>query len=242
MQRIKTLGLAIVAVLAVTAVASASASAEACTKKAGSKKYALCINGERIGSPTSQAGEIFKSHLKTATTAQFTGFGAIPFGGGTNPITCSNMVTRGEVRSGEGTAKVREAQRTFTKCEFSPGIAAKCGIKEPMISRFFNGTLQSSPASIKLVSEGSTFVEGQAFNRKECPGTLAGPWTISQNPDIGECTIAAVETEAIEHEVNCEAKNSFLWDEGARAELASQEIVELNGTHKGQKFSIIESS
>jgi hypothetical protein len=67
MQRLKRVGVASLAVFALSAVASASASAGACHKEAGSKEWTLCVEGEEIGSATETGVVPFRTHIKEGT-------------------------------------------------------------------------------------------------------------------------------------------------------------------------------
>jgi hypothetical protein len=247
MQRIKPVGFAILAVLALSASASASASAEACKKQAGSHKYALCIEGTRVGSPTEIKGEAFTAHLKTGTSARFSGTALNPFDGGEGPITCPGVTSRGTLHSGKGFVSLGNTERTYETCVYeTKPLSEKCTFSKFILTKPLSGSLGAHPEELTIKTEvGGTFLESKVLNIKNCP-PFGGSFVFrsaESTANVSKCTATEIESEKATHEVNCPASGSYLTDSGTEVALAATETVEISEPeHKGQKFSIIESS
>jgi hypothetical protein len=113
--------LALTAVILMTALATASASAATCKKESGSKKFALCIGGESVGTATES-----KTVPITATTARGTLDGLAT----TVDISCTTVTTENaKIESGGGkSAKIR-AEFSFSNCKFTEeSINNKCKV------------------------------------------------------------------------------------------------------------------
>src|ERR1700684_1246930 len=117
----RTVLLGVVAILALSAVGAASASATACKKEAGTKKFALCVGGESIGTATET-----KSVPITATTAG----GSLDGLATVVDISCATVTTEnGKIESGGGqSAKIR-AEFSFSNCKFTEeSVNNKCEV------------------------------------------------------------------------------------------------------------------
>jgi hypothetical protein len=242
MQRIKLLGLAVLAVLAVAAVGSASASAEACHKSAGAKTWALCIEGESAGTPTKEEATALTFHIKTGTSAHVDDHEGAP------GLVFNCTVVNGEAKwnskaNAEGNIRRLLLLMPGKNCTFeSP---AECKITGSFEIDEVSGLFGSSAEHLTL-----TQVLGEAFasftvSRTSC--ALWGTWAIYDEGRVSgkgpECTVTGAETERAEQQIVCEAKNSHLTSAGGRAaEIGLEETVELAGTKKGKKFSIIEGT
>jgi hypothetical protein len=228
----------LVTVLALSAVASASASAEACKKKAGAKSYILCIAGERIGSPTLEKIESIELHLKSGTSGRI----VVPFAEGTSAtVTCTTLREGGAIHTGGGSSAGLAAMNLkFEHCKTTFSAGGGCAVKEPSTWRGITGTFGPLAENVRLpmsVRE-SMWMEGA-----ECPQTYYGEWSFSDTTGP-ECTLTEAEVEKIEKLLVCKGEKSHLKlvTFNANAELGFEETVILTGEHKGQKFSIVESS
>ncbi len=249
MQRIKLLGLLIVAVLAVAAVSSASASAEACHKSAGSKTWALCVGGESIGSPTKEEKLPLVFHIKTGAGAHVAdhelGTPGIVF-------TCTSASGEGswDSTASEGIALgMRNISLSLKSCSFEEG-SASCKIEGGAVNLTnLGGAIGSSAEDITLSQQneerGGLFAQFKIPQTGSC--TLWGTWRIfDEERKAGkgpQCTIKEVETERAEQQIVCEGSKSHLVAANGNAvQFSVEEVVELAGAKKGQKFSIIEGT
>jgi hypothetical protein len=233
---IKGLACACLASLALGAVASAPASAEVCHKKAGSKKYVLCVAGERIGSPTEEKFVKFKSHLVTGTSARI----HPKLEGVEVTITCATANSEGRLNSGgSGVAHISELHITFSSCKWEEA-GETCVVEEPDVWGSETGTFGAKAENITFSAS-----SGGVFGRMQIGGlncrVLSGEWQFHGSP---QCTIGEVEVETLEKKIVCKGENSHLvmtpWN--SPTELSLEEATSLSGTSEGKKFSIIESA
>jgi hypothetical protein len=229
MQRIKTVVLACLVVFALSAVASASASAQACTKKAGSKSWALCVEGEKMVS-----SESFKAQIKTATNVRI----ATTYAGLQIEILCQAASGTGEFGP-----SVHALQVTFSSCKVAGSLGKKCEVPSSLEVKPLTGTYGPGIENVLLAPTTPPEWTGWMFKSvpgQTCPATLtAHTWKFTGSQ---ECTLKSAEVEAAEHELVCEAKGSKLKFEGAAFELSFEDGIELSGAHKLQKYSLIESA
>jgi hypothetical protein len=223
------------AALLVGAVASASASAEACHTKAGSKLYALCIAGERIGSPTEVAAVPLKFHIQPETTVTF----SRPELGLT--LTCHAVTGTSQFASGEK-EKIGASSVGLTKLELS---MSSCEITEPSckVKSFVlgkpgvSGSFGPSSEEVSLTNNVNPPEFGYVnLTGEEC--LYHGTTLIKQRKTL-KCTTSGMATEAVAHGFVCKAPQGLEWQNGS-GELSLNAVVELSGTNAGKAFSVIE--
>jgi hypothetical protein len=217
---------ALLAVVVMSVVGSASASAEACRKEAGSKKFVLCSGGEKVSS------ESVEVHLKSGTTAQFVWESSVP-----NPkFSCKSAEGHDSLRQNGGTVEESGGLASFLKCGEYNSPYEECKTEKLTISPRYGEVvpgienLQFYKPSDELY--GILHVEGQ-----HC--TIRGTFYIS---GIGpKCKITEAEAETLEHVVACDSPRELFI--GGNAFGIDFELgMEFSGTKKGQKFSIIEGT
>ncbi len=221
---IKPLLGALVAVLALSAVASASASAEACQKKAGSKNWTLCVEGQKQTGKSSIAASI-----ETGTSARLT----VAIGEGLE-IVC----TKADGTAGTLGSKVSGLTIALSNCEVV-SYSAQCKVKTPLETTKLEGVFGPGVENLSLAAEAGSVI----FNFKlENQGKGKCPFATSIISITGSqgCTFKAAETEAATHELTCTAGQSKLLDGEKAASFSLEEGIELAGTLKGKKFSVIE--
>jgi hypothetical protein len=189
---------ALLAVVVVSVVGSASASAEVCKKKAGSKNWTLCINGQKTASAQ------FKFALKEGTTAVWTG---PEWEKGLKPRTliCSKEAGTGYFEAGS----IRELKLTLESCKGKNGSFEGCTTgsitTNPLTGKF--GPLTENVAFTTRTS-GTDFLDfvlggGECIER--------GIQTLRFSSSVGEeCTLVEAEVELSAHTIKCEGAKSHL--------------------------------
>jgi hypothetical protein len=234
-----TLGV-LLAVLALSAVASASASAEACTKKAGSKNYFVCIAGAKLGSPTVRASAPFGGHLRLGTTARV----SIDY---TSPIrvTCSAVsAENGLAQSGGGsTAQLAGFALAFSGCKVKLEEGESGELCHTEGFRWGGGTgltgsFGPSAETITLTT-GTHYLGALTLLGSSCYLAVQGEYPFKGK---AECTLKEAEVEAIKKTIVCteEKTEAGIETRNLHAGLKLEEEVELTEAHKGQKFSVVE--
>jgi hypothetical protein len=234
---------ALLAVLAMSAVASASASAEVCKKKAGTKSYDLCIAGEKVGTSTEAKKVAFTSSLPAGATA------SIVTPELESITTCTAASTEGgEISSGGGaSAAIPRMGLSFSKCKVNVPSGEKprenlCRLQyEPMVWEGGPGKFGSSAETVRFYKPVFGEMEFASKAPESCP--LPYGESLVKAESGPQCTLTGAEAETATKELVCKGENSSLkiWS-SSRLELNLKQTVELSGTNKGKKFSIVEGS
>jgi hypothetical protein len=229
---------ALLAVLALGAVASSSASAEACKQKAGSKKWALCVEGGKVASSR------FESKNKPETSGIFS------FGGATK-ITCSEVTAPGELsENASHIVGIHKLRLKFKHCA-AGGNLQGCEVQQQTIGfEPSEGKLGPAVEDVKVRPEGALEEFGR-WNIVNAPGKLCGwtgqtHWFPSETPPGPECTLKEAGVEQLAHKIVCESAAVKVEADLAgldenKTYMTVTQLVELSETLKGKKFSIYES-
>lgn len=222
------------AALVLSGMASATASATACTKKAGSKKYALCVEGQNV----STAG--FSSHIKVGTSATL----VIE---STEPIECQTVNGSGTFSPSSEASQMYIREFLFSNCELTGEFKSACTVKVSSAGASLTGKFGPSVENVILSSSQKPLWIVTIASKKpgSCPASLARQYDIRTSGVSGagpECKFPEVQTELAEHQLTCEGAKSHLEWAGHMVTLNLEELTELTEAKKGQKFSIIESA
>jgi hypothetical protein len=235
MRRLGTLGLAFLAVLVLGSAASSSASAAKCEKKVGSKHYIVCVNGEKLGSTSS---ELMTSAIKSGTKAKlgfFTGY---------VPVACTSEdlgVSGGSgfptlKNNGSGSA-VLTGGFDFGGCALQESEAKErgCTTQKTMEWKRMTGNFGSSGATTFTPDTGSyvTYhVSGEG-----CPASFSGNFAITGSP---QCTLTNMETETLSKELVCTGSKSLFFQAAwGNVTFQSESVLETLGPVK-KPFSVVE--
>jgi hypothetical protein len=221
---------ALLAILALGSVASASASAAACHKKAGSKRYALCVAGQEVGSPSTEGEEVLTLHIFSGTTTAY----YIP---GYSEKSFSDCKTangaQGRLNSGKGQVRAVQVAISMSSCSSSWA----CKLKQPYTFSGLGGKFQPGSDGVSLKGEGvSGFMGETTIEGEKCPVTLLGTRIVSGEE---RCTVVGAESEATEHELLCLAEKKTLLRNGVENQFALDATV---GLTSGKPFSVIETA
>jgi hypothetical protein len=239
--------LAALAVFAISAVASASASAartEVCDHGTNPLEEAqLCIEGKEAGSPNTETIP-FTSVKKAATTSK------LKVTGGPN-ITCGKAKNGGNfVAEDSVNVKVTALTVEFSECKVT-NAEAECTVVEPIVANGggsgIKGEIPNSGTTPKQINfSPTTGTEFATVTVESKPGQVCGFEAVAKVTGKQKCELptSTTETEATKHEVICKEAGSELKFAGKEAKFELTEEVELAGTeeNKGKKFSIIKSA
>jgi hypothetical protein len=249
--------LSLFAVFAVSAAASASASAEVCDHGGG--EVVLCIGNEEIGSPTEHVPVAFESKIKPETTSK------LEVAEGGPSITCTSAKNEGQFDEKNGNikdsgklevsdlkivfggCKVTNSKETEEKCEIEKGEITVNGEGDSLDGKFLSvGEVEFYPSFVSKgnaeTDEGEIFVEITIKNKKPPPEvTCPVKFTAAHVTGKQKCTIVAPETEAVEKTLECKPTGSSLKFAGKAAKFELTELVFLAEPFKGKKWSIISS-
>jgi hypothetical protein len=215
------------------AVTAASASAEACTKKAGSTHVALCIEGQKFEA---------MNHVnvkQASTTATLT----LPESWPPMEWVCTKVQVG--LESGEFISVAKESGGNTLQLKFEPtwsgcttkysGVNMKCAM--PREQRFSSqpGTFANSAGKVTMKSV--DFVEFFVTNKSETEicQTIRGLHHVG---GAYECKFQQPEVEASQHELICESHGSETRIEEKPVTIKYAVNVELNFEKK--KFSVYE--
>jgi hypothetical protein len=218
---------ALVGVLAVCAIASASASA-ACTVKAGSKNYQLCVGGKAVTEVTSiEAPTRLVSNFVLQLPTQW---------GGT--IECTSVSDPAAFEThGLGTALgVKFGQLSVGGCVLQGQLAKKCSAVSVITTNALLGSFESTEG-IFVHPETGAEVLAFKLSGSECPVSVRGTHGVSGSY---KCQVKEAKVEAVEHELTC-GTSTELYTQGEADALHYSQAISLGGTRKGQKFSIYEA-
>jgi hypothetical protein len=224
--------------LALSGIATATASASTCKKQAGSTR-GLCIANSEVLSPTKPTFSAETVETNTTLTVPSWGEGLA------NPIVCQQLKATGTLTPGA------TRSQSLTLSGYTPTFS-KCAFKEdPLREECTLGGWTSYPSSGTFAKVGTTVElmsqdNGQLFNWTftngvhECPQTLRGDQVFTQEVP-SQCSVIEAEAEKVSHTVRCEAGNSHIKHGEQAVTLGYQVVVSLTGEFKGQKFSIVET-
>lgn len=218
--------LALLATLAFSAIGSASASAEACHKKVGSKKWALCVEGEKT------KGSGFTLALKTGTSATIANKEV------NVTVKCAKASGTGAFGAAEPT-NVSQFELLLQNCTVEGAGGRGCKVKQVAWGNSgVTGTFGTSAESIAFYPNEPNFVFGLlTFEGEECLEHSSGYLAGHQN-----CTLSGIEAEAVSHVLSCSAAVSEVTRGGHAWPVGFEETIELSGAASKKKFSIIEST
>jgi hypothetical protein len=120
----------------------------------------------------------------------------------------------------------------------------RCKVREPFTFKSLEGSFGASAENIALAeAAGSEYLAELTVESLEC--AVRGTYTIKSElgPKRGpECRLKEAETESVEHQLVCEEAKSHMTIAGHPFNWSVEATLELTGTSKGQKFSVIESA
>jgi hypothetical protein len=248
---------ALVAVLALSVVVSASASAEVCKKKAGSGHRVLCVGGEMVGTSKESVSVPASTEIKVGTQAR------VELGATTKAraeevgiyVSCGKGETgEADIHSG-GTG-----QASFSSFSFSGTGCKVTGVNEPTGE---NCEVQGGYVLMNSLA-GDATLGGLGSETLTLTGDLGGGWLgevniiakpgkscytygggdekdleMSGNP---KCTLKAAETEQVEKVVVCntEETTEVRTQPSYPAAIRFEGVMKLTGAKAGKAFSIIE--
>jgi hypothetical protein len=223
------LGVSLV-VFALVGVVSASASAEACVKKAGAKTYFLCVAGQRA-----TQRERFAWHLKPNTTAVLRWLPSPE----TSTVTCSKLtsklveiLTNAEMRNG-----VLDLESCKIKLATEKSGQERCYTPKISLEELY-GQFGPTAEALRLAKYGELNNYFAEWIIEQHEPTC--PWKGKRYAKgVQHCTLKEPEVEVTAKLVDCPASMSELHSEGAGASLNFEAEVEREGVEK-KKFSIVE--
>jgi hypothetical protein len=230
MHRIKTVILAIIAVSAIGAVASASASATCLEHRS------LCVEGKQVGTPTKRVTTPFTFVQKTGTSAVITDQYA-----GTS-VSCSVITLTGrDITSGGGVELPSPFKIGFEGCTVSTHGEAQPSCKAQVATHALTGTFTGFPTMepVKLApTTGTEFMEVE-IHGSGCV-VLWNTWRV-QGTQV--CSVKQAEVETATKQLVCEASGSELnlppsFNSDVIKFSGVEGSIELAGESKAKKFSL----
>jgi hypothetical protein len=231
--------LSMLALFAVGAVASASASAAECPDTVKGKDVAICkttggVKKEVEGTFT------FTSKKKAGTTSE------LKVENGPD-IVCTAAENTGKIVATNSSLKITHLVITFTICKVvnTPETEAECKVTEPIVANG-GGTEgiegnwleeKTSPITFKP-AVGTTFAE-VTITGVGCIFKVAKAKVVGEQ----ECNLVTPETEALNHVIECTFAGSKLKFGAAlnKAEFKLTEEAALSGTEAGKEYGFYES-
>lgn len=234
---------AMLAVLLLSVVASASASA-ACTKKAGATHDYVCITGKgeswKLGSEKEAQSEGFASHLKAGTQFNI----EAPLGETSVHVACEGMNTTGLFESGGATVvRVSSLAMHFEKCKIVGEWSSRCEVTVgTWETKGHTGGRKSEPAlvgALTLTREGTWGIIS-FYNKGSESCQLKS--VIFEPKGALQCVVGEVEVEKVTKEVACKSEGEFdRWSEDP-LNVSFESTMELSGKYSGDKFSIYQGT
>jgi hypothetical protein len=214
--------------------ASASVSEVPCKKKAGSHSLQLCVAGWKLTTGTLP----LTYKLKTGASA------VVSLTNGRDEVSCGKTRAFTEAAIGT-TGSMTKLQPQFSLCSVKQeGIAERCAVREEFgttpLKATMGGTAEGETITLGTEKAGSTeFLNLELVNFPKGPGCLNNALYIVKGTT--KCSLKEAEVEQVVKTLVCNPKSGELTDEGPqRAGFGIEENIELTGTQKGQKFSVIE--
>jgi hypothetical protein len=227
---------ALLGVLALSAVASASASASTCTKKEGSKNYQLCAAGHSFEETAS---------IEAATTLSGNFVLELPKEWEASIVcTAATNASAFNTHGLKASVSLSIGSLSLSGCTLQGRLALKCGIETTIHTSSISGIF-ASPEEILMTPgevgsyEFFTFLD--AKNPGNCPiFFVRGPRVVH---GLYECKLQEAKVEAVEHQLKCATTATRrLETQGEVDSLSYTQTISLGGTRKGQKFSIYEGA
>jgi hypothetical protein len=223
---------ALFGVLAVCAIASASASAAACVEKAGSKNYQLCIAGQSLNEVTS-----------VPASAQLTGAFVLELPAEEESSIRCTAATQTAQFNVQGLTKsvgLRFEVMSLSGCKLEGALAKKCSVNTTLHTDGNQPGKFESPGLVVMGEAGQEFTQFETKNNPSgCPGVLTSKTIIVRG--TYECKLASATVQAVEHELSCATSATHkLESQIGKFTLHYTQALSLSGTHAGQKFSIYE--
>lgn len=214
------------AALLLSAVASASASAAACTIKEGSKHYGLCVNGVATeGTVTGEAHGTAPLVVNLNEWAEGVSYECEGLHGSSDSLTAS---------SGSVTLRTGAELSSCALHGTESKIVEECKTKTTGSLKLDEGPLTSAEAFD--LDTTATLLE---FELTGSSCAVRGQKAIQGDY---ECKMHEAKTEALEHELICEGKNTFMYGTGGKTTpITYKQKLLLTGAQKGDKFSVYES-
>jgi hypothetical protein len=224
---------ALFAALLLGSVASASASAEACTKKAGSKNFALCVEGQRY-----EAQAKITSTLASPTAI----FEMKEWKEGSSPpmaLVCTTL--KSSPTLGGATAKFSFGHTEEENCALQNSKKCTSYSETPMLETVGEFGANAEQIHVKQVTgerDLMQFFLENAGKTSECPHNFLGTKFFTGQY---ECKLKEAEIESIQHELNCESqgRETRISNETA-ASIRYSQTLKLGGLLLNKKFSIYE--
>jgi hypothetical protein len=217
-----------------SALVASSASAEACQKKAGSKHYVLCIEGEKIAEGTNVH---YTQHQKLGYPPAL-----LYLYGKTYEVKCE-VITSPEINGffgwHEGAVRMENFAIGMHACSVEEqGRKLKC---ETVKTWNFpvGGPVRFEPSADIVTIYGGTEPEHLgtiSFSGEGCGPELSGAQSLKGNP---KCTFTETEVEQVAHELVCKESSMHVWSAGASFTIKGS-LLELTSTYKSKKYSIVE--
>jgi hypothetical protein len=244
-SKVKTVLVALLAVFALGAAASASASAEVCGVGESGGDVALCIAKEEIASPGKHGKMPFGSKIVAGTVVTLT-----MTGGPT--IVCKTANDEGEFDRGTSGVELEDSfnpegsdvKLIFSQCEVA-NAKTKCEVVEPIV---IDGGGDNLDATFKEAdNEHVTFRPStgtlwtrltiRAKQQQECALAI----TEAELTGEQECELPEAAVEKVEHEVKCNTTGSKLKFAGKTYSISFRQLMTLTGANLGKKWSVIKS-
>jgi hypothetical protein len=220
---------AFVAALLLGSVASASASAEACTKKAGSKKFTLCVEGQ-------------KSEAEVETTTKLSSPTAIfemkEWKEGSNPPMASSCTSlKASPKLGGTTAQFSFGHIEPQNCTLQNFKKCTSISQAPMNETVGEFGANAEQIHVKQVAGGRELLPF-FLSGSECPHNFLGTKSFTGKY---ECKLKEAEVESIQHELHCESQGrETLISNETPASIRYSQTLKLDFPNEGKKFSIYE--
>jgi hypothetical protein len=223
---------ALLGVLMVSAIASASASAGTCVKKEGSKKYLLCVAGSSVEeTATIEAPAVLSSTFVLELPKEWEA-----------SISCTGVKDTSAFKVHALTQSItRSSQLALSGCVLQGHLSKKCRLSSTTYSTTSLAGTFGSLESIVMAPEFGTVVFEFSFSNQGsevCPAFFAGDRQVAGGY---ECKLGEAKLEAVEHALTCANSGAHkLKTAGEEDPLHLTQTISLGGTRKGQKFSIYE--
>jgi hypothetical protein len=223
---------ALLGVLMVSAIASASASASLpCFKKEGSKKYLLCVAGHAVEETASiEAPAQLTSSFSLGLPKQWEG-----------TIVCTAVSDASVLKVHALTESIaRASQLELSGCVLQGNLAKYCRVPASYLTGHSIGIFGALESIAMAPEFGTVFFEFRFENLtgENCPAIVRGTHAVSGEY---ECKLGEAKVEAVEHALACASSATHkVKIAGESVPFSYTQALSLGGTRKGQKFSIYE--
>jgi hypothetical protein len=239
MSRIRLIMLSLFAMFAMSAVASASASAEACHSHPIWERTTMCIENVEVNSPGETPITIPFTSTSGVSRLVVTGLGT---------ITCQKDKNVGEfdIAADKGSdsaqVSVSDLRITFEECELEG--AANCEVPNIVVEGGTGDNLDGTFVSFEQIafspSEGTIFTVIKLKNKAGKTCAAAGSYNVTGKQ---KCKLINPEAENKTHELDCKATESELEVGGKKATFESKDKVTLaQAEDEGDEYSFRKES